>query len=697
MAAKKKLVNENNLIIVFYLALPLLLLPPFFRGLFFPLESDVAHIYAALVLGLYVFLRKDYIRLSRNIMDYAWIGLIIAYIISNFVAFNKREALESALGIFNFFTVYWLLAQTVQREKDFKTALSVMYAAGFGVALAGLGTAFGTFWFNGAYDSGLILSTLQYHNATAIFLVACGIIGFYLTTALDNIWIRIVAGGLNYIIILTAFGAGSRGAMLVAPVGFILLIAGLPKEYRFKVFLNILAVLVPFFLTAKQVLNFGANSEGYHWGLLFIGVVVGCGSQAVVEKFLSLTADSRRRVITGVGIILTILAVGLVLFMGSKIMPTSIANRLSYVSLKDVNVQHRFYYYRDALQIIRDYPVFGIGGGGWNSLYPGYQRFLYFTTEVHSHPLRVWVETGTFGFVFYILLWVGLLITAFRITKKVVSPDYRAIAWTSAVAAISIFLHSTIDFSLSLGCVAILMFGLVGLVRGVERTCLDEEATKIKPVAGPLVRKVAGFTLAAVFFLVSTSLYLAVLKEREAVTAYNSGDVQGAVTLFEDAKTYDPLNYTYPMYLSSLYNNLAYQSKNPALARTSVENGQKAVELNKRASQPLWTLSQSYLLAGMPGESIATAEKNLKYAPWRQDSYDNLANIYLSSANQYLQSGRKDKAKEALEKVINLPRVIDNQVKSGVGERDIWFRGILEVDANIKQSVEQANKLLKSL
>lgn len=702
MSAKKKsnhnnLSTSSNLALFFYLTLPLLLLPAFFRGLFFSIEADFAHIYTALVLGAYCLTRREYLRPSRNIMDYAWAGLIIAYIISNFVAFNQRDAVEGALAIFNFFAVYWLLAKTTGAEKDFKLAFGVMYISGLGVALAGLGTAFGTFHFNGAYDSGLILSTLQYHNAAAIYLVASGIIGFFLTASLENLWLRIVSGGINYVIIITAFGAGSRGAMLVAPVGFLLLIVGLPKQYRFKVFLNLLAILVPFFLTAKQVLSFGQHSQPYHWGWLIAGIAVGACCQFVAEKFLSFTAETRKKVITAVGIVVTLTAIVLVLFMGDKVMPTTIFDRLSYVSLQDVNVKHRFYYYEDALSIIKDYPVFGTGGGGWNSLYPQYQRFLYYTTEVHSNPLKVWVETGTFGFIFYVLLWAGLAVTVIRVVRKAASPEYRAIAWTAAVAAIAICLHSLIDFSLSLGAVAIMMYGLMGVVRGVERLSSGEDTAKAKPIAGPLVIKIAGVGIAAVFLLISSSLSIAAQNEREAISAYRNGDTEKAISLYQNAARFDPFNFNYPMYLSNIYANQAYQQRDSVLMQTALDYGKKAVDLNKKSPPPEWNLAQAYVMSGLPDDGVETAEQALADAPWRQDSYYNLANICLDAADQYVQRHQPDKARTTLLRVAGLPQVIADKVKSGITDRDIWFRGFLEYDSYLKQRVDQANQKLKTL
>ena len=70
-----------------------------------------------------------------------------------------------------------------------------------------------------------------------------------------------------------------------------------------------------------------------------------------------------------------------------KYIPENIVQRFSSISLKESGASSRFEFYRDALKIIKDYPILGAGGGGWQSLYQGYQSRLYWTTEVHSYFL----------------------------------------------------------------------------------------------------------------------------------------------------------------------------------------------------------------------------------------------------------------------------------------------------------------------
>jgi tetratricopeptide (TPR) repeat protein len=698
MVAKKKYVSEDNLNIAFYLILPLLLLPPFFRGLFFDYEADIAHIYTAIVLAAYVFIRKDSLRLPKNVMDYAFIGLAAAYVISNFVAFNQRAAVEGALRVFNFYVIYLILAKTVREIKDFRMAFNFLFASGVGVALAGLGTAYGTFSFNGAFDQGMILSTLQYHNAAAIYLVGAGIIGLGLLCLHPNIWVRIAIGGLNYIVFVTAFGAGSRGAMLVAPIGLLLLILGQPKEYRLKVFLNFLVVLVPFALTAKKVLTFGVNSAGYYWGWLLVGTLIGIGCQFLVEKFLSISEQTRKKVVAAVGIGITVIIIGAILYFGSEIMPESIANRIKNINMQDTSVKERFYFYSDSFKLIKDYPVLGTGGGGWNSAYTWYQSYLYFTTEVHSHPMQVWVETGTIGFMFYLLIWIGLIVSIFKIMRKAESPEYRCIAWTAAVNAVAISMHSAIDFSLSLGGVAILMYSSIGIVRAVEAAAFNEDRQSFKIIVGPSLRKIAVLVLAVIFGGISFSFYLAAEKEKEAIALYNSGDVQGAIDKFTEARKFDSVNFNYPMYLSSLYNNLAYQKQDVNMVNEAIKNAEEAEKLNKKSFQPLWTLAETYLYANKPADAVIIAEQAQQAMIWRQEGYENLGKIYMAAAQQYVQIGQKDKAKETLVKVTKIPTLIEERVKNMKPfERKANKGPLLENTANIKQIVDEAGKLLKTL
>ena len=136
MAKVKKssglLQQDGGMQIIFWLLFPLILIPPFNRGLFFDEELLIAHMYTAVVAGLYFFLRKDRLTLSRNIMDYAGPGLILAYFISTFVALNLRDAVGEVLKLTNYVLLYWLVAYVSRDIKDLQKILPGFSWPGWG-------------------------------------------------------------------------------------------------------------------------------------------------------------------------------------------------------------------------------------------------------------------------------------------------------------------------------------------------------------------------------------------------------------------------------------------------------------------------------------------------------------------------------------------------------------------------------------
>ncbi|MGI6423707.1 MAG: O-antigen ligase family protein [Tepidanaerobacteraceae bacterium] len=66
------------------------------------------------------------------------------------------------------------------------------------------------------------------------------------------------------------------------------------------------------------------------------------------------------------------------------------------------------------MKIIKEYPILGTGGGGWKAIYQAYQSYRYFTTEVHSFFLQLWVETGTVGLLALLALWITTLFAGYK-------------------------------------------------------------------------------------------------------------------------------------------------------------------------------------------------------------------------------------------------------------------------------------------
>ena len=134
---------------------------------------------------------------------------------------------------------------------------------------------------------------------------------------------------------------------------------------------------------------------------------------------------------------------------------------------------------RDALKIMTSSPanaLLGAGGGGWNATYHMFQPYPYFSTETHDDFMQTGVETGFPGLLDFLLIWGFFIAAAWSLYRyarpgglKAATPAVPATTWVILSSALALGIESAMDFNLSLGAVALLLWGLFGLVRGLDR------------------------------------------------------------------------------------------------------------------------------------------------------------------------------------------------------------------------------------
>lgn len=114
--------------------------------------------------------------------------------------------------------------------------------------------------------------------------------------------------------------------------------------------------------------------------------------------------------------------------------------------------------WQDSLGMLRDFPLFGVGLGAWQDLFPRYQRppwIPFFYREAHNDYLELIAETGIIGFglLAWFFWWVGRrLLRGFPLLSSKVIPVYAAL-----VAALgSMAFHEFFDFNLQIPANAVL-------------------------------------------------------------------------------------------------------------------------------------------------------------------------------------------------------------------------------------------------
>lgn len=136
-------------------------------------------------------------------------------------------------------------------------------------------------------------------------------------------------------------------------------------------------------------------------------------------------------------------------------LPNKIVNLLSNFSGKSLSVTDRMTYYKDAFKLIEMNPWTGIGGKGWVHEYEKVKSETYFSREVHSFPIQIWLEFGIIAILSYAFINLFVLKYSFANIKNL-KMVYMSLG--------AIVLHSVIDFDLSFFNMFLYMFIFLSII-----------------------------------------------------------------------------------------------------------------------------------------------------------------------------------------------------------------------------------------
>ena len=108
-----------------------------------------------------------------------------------------------------------------------------------------------------------------------------------------------------------------------------------------------------------------------------------------------------------------------------SVLPASIISRFTSIgNMSDSSTSYRVYIWRAAVNMIKDNSIAGIGIGesAWKRMYPLYS-YMGIEVAPHSHNLfmQIWLETGIFGFVAFLLIIFLLLQSVFTLFRRLSS------------------------------------------------------------------------------------------------------------------------------------------------------------------------------------------------------------------------------------------------------------------------------------
>lgn len=196
------------------------------------------------------------------------------------------------------------------------------------------------------------------------------------------------------------------------------------EQVAYRIFLGALCCLIGWAVVATQ-------SRAASFSLV-CGAVVLAGLLAVPR------AEGRGQRWMG----LVALAAAILVLAGLVSLPKW-QNLIAAGSQLDESARVRISIYRSSAQLIRDFPIFGIGIGAFASALPSYQSSTLemFVEFAHSEPLEAIVEAGSIGALTVVLIIWAALSTLVRAVRA-----RSATAICCAVGCCVVLLHAAVDF-----------------------------------------------------------------------------------------------------------------------------------------------------------------------------------------------------------------------------------------------------------
>jgi O-antigen ligase len=324
------------------------------------------------------------------------------------------------------------------------------------------------------------------------FLLVCGyLIIFLLVCELtwrfdDSCWLAIWP--------IVAIGA------LEAGLGLCQYFGGTEEQVRWGTYVNhnhyagFLEMALPFAVVYPVALLRRARSRGHSplapalaacgvWalaGLMFAGIVHSfsrmgflatlfslfvMGTLAFGTRQLSWVASSRKRQGGAVGLVAALVLAGFVFLP-----PDRLILRFAQLVSTDPTGGGRAQLWAETIPLIRAYPVFGCGLGGYETAFMRFKVSGPLLTDdfAHNDYLQLLAELGVVGFAIGATLAFSVVRIAVRRALRSADPEARYFAVACAGALAAILLHSLADFNLYIPANAMLLAWIAGMTAGLR-------------------------------------------------------------------------------------------------------------------------------------------------------------------------------------------------------------------------------------
>lgn len=318
------------------------------------------------------------------------------------------------------------------------------------------------------------------------------------------------------------------------------------------------------------------------------------------------------------------------------------ATRLENINFQQHSVLERITFYKDAMKVVKDYPILGAGGGGWSSLYEHYQNNPYTSRQVHNFFLQYLIEVGILGFIVFMGFILYIFYKYIRGYVKRDRNDFEN-GFFYLIIALSILVHSLLDFNMSYAFMGILVFlGLAGMAVVMDSKQLRKSWNK----TGLRLGYSAVLTVGTVFLIFLSISYIgssnAALKGKNLIGISNSYE-EIKKPLTEALKT-RPGHPESVLYLSSLDLQVFKQNQDEQFLNEAYSVLTRALEDEPYNKNILTQLVTYYDLKGQNDLAYGVYHDNADKFNWDISWYDTLISRSFALGQQAL--NQKDETKK---------------------------------------------------
>lgn len=506
-----------------------------------------------------------------------------------------------------------------------------------------------------------LTSVFQYANTYAAFLMAFLFAAVFCLMKSKSWYGKAAHAFMLVPILVSLFLTLSRGGLVMLPVVFVLLLLFFKPARQILwilhcaiagvVSLAILSPITNWGLQLNQTYNGTEAAKG--WGLLISASLVTAVVLWLIQAFLGSRLEKGLQGLASRKLSNLWLPVGSVVVIGvvaflligtglRSFLPANVETRLENINFQQHSVLERITFYRDASKLIADYPLIGAGGGGWATLYGRYQDYGYTSAQAHNFFMQYLVEVGILGFIIFMAF---ILYIFYKYIKGYIKSDEenRDSHFLYLILAMSILLHSLLDFNMSYVFMGILVFiGLGGMAAAMDAHPVKRLAMKPEGFR-PIYSIVIG-VLSIVLLFVGLRFVQASNAAWEAKALESSNSFEQRQAAYNKDLNLRPTHIDSIVGLSSMYYQVYKQTKREEFytgGMTIVDLGLQAEPYNRNMLFIKMRLEQA---KGNNDKAFAILENNRANFTWDLDWY----NLLITQAFEFGNKARlaKDTAKE---------------------------------------------------